>query len=213
MPRVKRLLLAERSNRAPGSGSDRKILHSSTRTRLDSLYAEWESAFTVRNIWRDKEDGRDPHERVEAIIAETNPDLIVALGVTVCQALDIPYETPWLSSVYAHGVPALKYPHPSGRSRVWNDPDFTELAAEAFAQAAEGAPSDLIPEPATENEHPCVRASLSAADRLPCKMTTKFFKSYDEWSAVCDCGWSCSFAGKKDKTPDELQNQIDFHLN
>lgn len=210
MAKVKRLLLGERSNRKPGSGSESKILHGSTRTRLDGLYPGWEDAFTVRNVWKDKADERDGQDRIAHIIKVTNPDVIVMLGIQVSLLMDVPYETEWLDTVFAWGVPAIKFPHPSGRSRVWNDPEFTAQAKKVLAQAAEAPLDDLIPA-GTPVSKPLPDESPDT--RPDCDVVTKFLSSYGEWRATCACGWECVSHGKETPAPPEFSAQVDFHLS
>ena len=150
------LLLGERSNRPAGYGSAMEMLPSSSRARLDRFYPGWQERLIFRNVWQDQADKREGKARVREILAETQPEYIISLGITVSLLLDVPYETSWLAettlsaslsacaSASASASPTspvrvLKFPHPSGRARAWNDKEFEARAQEKFAQLASTA--------------------------------------------------------------------------
>lgn len=202
---LKTLLLAERSNRSDVEGSETSILHSPTRSRLDWCYPDWENAFVVRNVWSSKEDSRDGKERVREILREVQPDVVVSLGITVSLLLDIPYETPWLTATVSRGLRVVKFPHPSGRSRFWNDADDAEAAKKTLTGAAHGV-LDFPTITRTERAEGTTPPSRSRT--VEHETTVKYLKVEKTYIGQCTCGWAVA-----SRTERGRDDEITFHMN
>lgn len=230
-PATTKLLLAERSNKAPGEGSAEQILPSSTSRKLDELCPGWQDAFVVRNIWKDKEDDAPANDRIKQILEETDPDVVVTLGITVSLALEVKYHSEWLSWSTVHGLPVLKFPHTSGRNRSWNDPQFVERASGALRAIATASDIDefILATAGVEGdtEAPAPEQNESSADetvprpaktlvkaktkRLPKdfvhEIKSRFYKVEKLYTGVCTCGWSVSASKKRD-----TESNVEKHL-
>ncbi len=202
---MKTLLLAERSNRPDGEGSLTSILHSPTRARLDWCYPDWEKAFVVRNVWGSKEDDRDGKDRLHEILREVQPDVVVALGITVSLLLDIPYETPWLTATSSQGLRVVKFPHPSGRSRFWNSAEDSEAAKRTLTGAAHGV-LDFPTITRTRRDEGTVPPSKTKTAAH--ETTVKYLKVEKTYIGQCSCGWAV--AARTERGRDD---EITFHTN
>lgn len=209
-PAPTKLLLGERSNKAPGEGSAEQILPSSTSRKLDELCPGWQDAFVVRNIWKDKEDDADAEDRIRQILEETDPDIVVTLGITASLAFGVKYHTDWLSWSEVHGLQVLKFPHTSGRNRSWNDKAFVEAAAKTLSELARTEDTADIVESASVPENVSESAPATSEAPKPVQVLTRskspqvpkdfehsikhrFYKVEKLHTAECSCGgWSAS---------------------
>jgi len=134
-----RLMLGERSSRDGG----RDVLESATTRRLERLMYDWRRHFDVVNLYWGPDD-RAGH--LVEILRQSRPHLVVALGNQVAKALGVPAELNWFARwmvpqwLVKDWMPheplrrlvVVKFPHPSGRSRLWNDPMFCAEASWAL---------------------------------------------------------------------------------
>lgn len=124
---MRRLILAD----SPSCGYHLRFgsTPSSTARRLDSLMPEWRESFDARNMWP-QAGNRDMRTEVfEAYTLLHWPLVVVTLGRDVAHCLGVPRNARWFSHYSLDGRAVLiNFPHPSGRNRLWNDPDFVDRA-------------------------------------------------------------------------------------
>lgn len=202
-----RLLIGERSNKKPGQGDLNKILASPTRARLDLCHPTWEADFVTRNIWEDIEDTHNGKRRIQTILDEVEPDIIVTLGITVSLLLDVPQDTPWLCYTKYKGIPVLKFPHPSGRSRLWNDDAFAKKAAAELVQIATTGDTIAL----SKSRSAAAMKKPETKEPVPTEHIVsdiRHFKVENVYAAACSsCGWSITGPKKS-----QVEDDIDWHI-
>jgi hypothetical protein len=128
---VRRLILGER----PSSGGPHPTITASSTTRqLDRLRHTWAIEFETRNVWPYADDDRDKLD-LDALIKAHEHDVIVALGFVVSQELGLSLRGHWLSWHRRDDISILRFPHPSGINRWWNDTVNRTYASLALAEA------------------------------------------------------------------------------
>lgn len=108
-------------------------------SRMNRLYPGWRHRAIGANAWWTKrayERGEPSH--AGQIMWDTDCEIIVALGHAVQNELGLrpgrAYE--WGTLQFNdRQVDVLRFPHPSGLNRHWNDPDNDRLATAALAEA------------------------------------------------------------------------------
>lgn len=203
------LILGERSNRPNEEGYDEVILSSTTVTRLDWCFKSWREAFVVRNVWDSKSDDRDGRERVLELLLESNPSIVVALGITVSMMLGQLQDVAWLAETEQNvegfgSVKVVKFPHPSGRSRFWNNLELSEQARKTLTQLAEG--SARVPQQ-TQRVVTSPQPTSQAEQLTSHEITIREFKVSKESVATCSCGYSV--AGRAKQT---VEDEAAWHI-
>lgn len=109
---------------------DNSAFHSATKSYR--VLHKWIEGLDIEaiyaNISDEKSRGNRPishtaiSETFDEIIEKQKPDRIVGLGKTASKALS------------AKGIKFLEMPHPSGRNRLLNDPNFVEQKKKALAE-------------------------------------------------------------------------------
>jgi len=102
------------------------------------LYPRWRDDFDVVNLhWQssDLEEYEPEADRLEHIMKAFDPRVIIALGAQTFNELGGDKKTAWLwsQSIFYSAIgrwcSVVKFPHPSGRNRWWNDTQ-NQIAAE-----------------------------------------------------------------------------------
>lgn len=114
---------------------------SSTSRRLDKLYPRWRYDFESINLHWQSDDFDDPEpDHLSVIIEAYDPDVIVALGAQVYRELGGDPKADWLTAEYVRLYPRwrhiVKFPHPSGRNRWWNDGHNCDIASQVLEEIA-----------------------------------------------------------------------------
>lgn len=133
-----RLIVGERANTDDPRGVWNLEPPSYTHSMLVRLYPDVFRDYRTTNLWGWSGDERPAKERAQEIIdgsmppSHLGPLLIIALGNRVADAFGVPPSTGWLT---AHmnlddGLVVVKFPHPSGRNRLWNDASIRSRASE-----------------------------------------------------------------------------------
>lgn len=82
--------------------------------------------------WGDRAAVEAGAERVRRIVVATRVERVVVLGVRAAGALGLASLPLWEWTVvpehWTAGAWIARAPHPSGRNRLWNDPDVVEVA-------------------------------------------------------------------------------------
>jgi hypothetical protein len=132
-----RLILGYR----PSSGVHETILESSTTRRLSSMMPSWRDHFETRNLYSSSTPGSD--DAVDAValdawIRNNDVSVIVTLGQSVSRELLWGMgRAPWLSwHRFTDDRWFLKFPHPSGRNRWYNDAGNVAAATRELRRAA-----------------------------------------------------------------------------
>lgn len=107
---------------------------SSSSRRLDSLYHDWPDQALGANVWWTPPPAES---HLAKILDETRCEVVVALGLFVAKQLGA--ERPELlqtQDVERDGrmIKVLVFPHPSGRSRFWNDVNNRVRAADLLKE-------------------------------------------------------------------------------
>ena len=105
--------------------------------RWDDLPELTEEQYRTTNLWGWSGDERPARERANEIVdwflppSDLGPLLIIALGNKVADAFGVPRGRTWFEH-YVNlddGFVVVKFPHPSGRNRLWNDPTMRARAS------------------------------------------------------------------------------------
>lgn len=106
--------------------------------RMDRLYPAWrERAIGANAWWTKRAYDRGEYSHVSQILEQTSCSIVVALGHETVRACGIMSGSLYTWGGYRspHGwIDILRFPHPSGLNRHWNDPDNVRRAQIALAE-------------------------------------------------------------------------------
>lgn len=132
-----RLIVGERANTDDPHGVWSLEPPSYTHNVLVRLYSPVFRDYRTTNLWGWSGDERPARERANEIVdwflppSDLGPLLIIALGNKVADAFGVPRGRTWFEH-YVNlddGFVVVKFPHPSGRNRLWNDPTMRARAS------------------------------------------------------------------------------------
>ena len=161
--RSQRVVLAQ----CPGQGGPLPIfgdVESDSASRMDRLMPDWRDHAVGANLWWNADDWnwQRPHH-LDDVVSETGCDVIVGLGSFVhselgmskkAELFEVEVVTPLTREILA-----VRFPHPSGRSRFWNIERNREQAAFVL-RAALTAPIEQLRAIALRSSSRVVRSLL-----------------------------------------------------
>lgn len=116
--------------------------------RMDLLMPTWRDKALGVNAWTSHDGYHEGYESVVSqILRQTRCRVVVALGTTVQDELGLPGGSAYTwhtierwSEWYNNDEPidVLRFPHPSGLNRHWNDPENRRRGAQALHDALVG---------------------------------------------------------------------------